>query len=617
LRYVFEEKKVNGKIYYDLVESKREGKLVRHKRLMYIGSLSNLDASQRQRLVLRINQLLVGQYHVDTPCGEIESLAIGYVGKLKSRQKGDRVSGEKVEVSGGLLDEDEHADINLKTFRTIEALEGGGVHLCHQVIELLGIPCFLADQGLWTSVQIEWMLLNLQGRLLHPVSERATALWIEEQSSAKSLMSKVQQVHGEGLRQAALNWWQVHEELEDYLYDRMDSLLDFGQSRYLYDLTNTYFEGRMLGSSLAQYGRSKEQRSDAPLVSLGLLTNEKGFIRRSHFHTGNVSEPGTLKAVYTFLKNSPGIVTDAGIGTIANVEEMALLGIPYMCVVREGFKEFEVDFEKGEYFTHYTSNGQQYGLWLQNKEHTFQIGQQRYTDWLIFVKSEAKQAKEDGIVQKQKTRFEAGLQAIRSSLTKPRGHKTITQVHQRIGRLKAKNSRVNKAFDIQTADDGKNITDMIWSYDPTAEQRNGTYIIRCSEPVKDVHQAWKDYCALTKIEAVNRCCKTDLNLRPVYHQKDEPIQAHLFLTLIACSIVQFIRNQLAKQGIRWSWKEIVRIMNTQKVVTSEFTNEHKQWFLLSNWSVPQTKAKLIYDALQLNYQPHNGFFFKIAKPPDP
>ncbi len=573
-----------------------------------------MDELGRRELVLRMNQLLVGQYQVSACDPEIELLAIRYVGKLKSRQKGHSETGERVEVSGGLLEQDEQASINLKTFETIEARDGGGAWLCHQVIELLGIPSFLSSQGKWTSAQIEWMLLNLQGRLLHPVSERATALWVEEQSTSKSLMNEVKQVHGRGLRQAALHWWDCQEDLEDYLYERIDDLVEYGESRFLYDLTNTYFEGRMQGSDLAQYGRSKERRSDAPLVSVGLLTNEKGFIRRSHYHAGNVSEPGTLESVYEFLENSPGIVTDAGIGTKANVEELALRGIPYICVVREGFKEFEVDFEQGRYFTHQTSNGQQYGLWLQSKEHRFQIGEQTYTDWLIFVKSEAKQAKEDGIVQKQKERFEAGLKAIRSSLNKARGHKTVAQVNQRLGRLKAKNTRVGKAFDIHTPDDGKNITDLNWTYDPSAEQRNGTYIIRRSEPVEDLHQAWKDYCALTEIEAVNRCCKSDLNLRPVYHQKDHTIQAHLFLTILGCTIVHFIRHQLAKANIRWSWKEIVRVMDTQKAITSEFANEQQEWFLLSNWSVPKPKAKQIYDALNLDYQPYKGFFFKIAKP---
>jgi len=135
--------------------------------------------------------------------------------------------------------------------------------------------------------------------------------------------------------------------------------------------------------------RSKEKRSDAPLVSIGLLTNEKGFIRRSHFHAGNVSEPGTLETMYEFLEKSPGVVTDAGIGTTANVEEMAVRNIPYICVVREGFKEYEVDFESdfvGEHFTHQTSNGQEYGVWLQSRVHTFQVNEKTYADTLIFVK---------------------------------------------------------------------------------------------------------------------------------------------------------------------------------------------------------------------------------------
>jgi transposase len=578
---------------------------------MYLGKLTKLAEADYPLLLKRIQQLLVGQYH-GVSSEEVERLAIKYVGQLRANQEGNIKGGERVEVEGGLLTEQKLARIDLSSYQPISALEGGGAWLCHQVINLLGIPSFLENENKWTASEIEWMLLNLQGRLLHPSSERATALWVEERSSVKGLMSEVQRVHDDGLRASALNWWSIHQPLEDYLYERLSGLLEFDSLRYLYDLTNTYFEGRMLGSTLAQYGRSKEKRSDAPLVSIGLLTNELGFIRRSHFYSGNVSEPGTLENVYEFLENSPGVVTDAGIGTAANVEEMVIRQIPYMCVVREGFKEYEIDFEQGEHFIHKTSNGKEYGVWLQSREHQFMVEQKSYTDWLIFVKSEAKQAKEDSMIAKQKTRFEIGLAAIAESLTKARGHKSIARVHQRIGRLKSKNTRVSKAFDIQVTDDNKNVTSLIWTYDSTYEKRNGTYIIRRSAPITDLKEAWKDYCSLSEIEAVNRCCKTDLNLRPVYHQKDEAIQAHLFLTLIACTIVQFIRHQLAKHNIRWSWKEIVRIMDTQKVVNSQFTNDQKEWFLLSNWSLPDTKTKEIYDALNLDYQPIAGFFFKIT-----
>ncbi len=615
MHYVFEEKKVRGRIYYDLVENKREGKKIKHNRLMYIGSLSGLDVDQRSALVARMEQLLCGQYLSLCLDSEVESLAIQYVGKLKSRQAGHSEVGDGLDVSGGLLESEEHASIDLSTFRTLEGRQGGGSWLIHQVLENLGIKDFLSALESWTPEQVEWMLLNLHGRLLHPVSERGTALWLEEASSSKALMSEVREVHGQGLRRSALDWWSVHDEVEDYLYSRMDALLGFGKTRYLYDLTNTYFEGRMQGSDLAQRGRSKEKRADAPLVSMGLLTNEAGFIRRSHFYAGNISEPGTLEDVHKFLKDSPGVVTDAGIGTQANIEELARLAIPYISVVRSGFEEFEIDFEQGEYFLHQTSNGQEYGLWLQSRKHTFKIGEDTYTDWLIFVKSEAKQRKEDGIVNKQKARFEAGLSAIQNSLDKPRGHKSIGQVHQRIGRLRNKYGRVSKAFKVQCSDDGKNITALKWDYDASNEKRNGTYIIRRSEPITNLHQAWKDYCALSEIEAVNRCCKTDLNLRPVYHQKDESIQAHLFLTALACNIVQFIRYQLRQNGITASWKEIVRIMDTQKSITSEFANKERQWFLLANWSEPEPKARRIYKALKLKYKPHSGFFFKIQKAP--
>lgn len=580
--------------------------------MLYLGNLSSISLSEQKDLLHRIQQLQVGQYHAVSKNPEVERLAIKYGGELEGIKHKKEKGAGSLEVSGGVLEKEELAKIDLNSYKVISALEGGGSWLSHQAINMLGLPGFLKDQGKWSGSEIEWMLLNLQGRLLHPTSERGTALWIEERNSVKGLMSEVQHVHDEGLRQSALNWWSVKEELEDYLYERISELLEFGKLRFLYDLTNTYFEGRMLGSKLASYGRSKEKRSDAPLVSIGLLTNELGFIRRSHFYAGNVSEPGTLEKVYEFLENSPGVVTDAGIGTVANVEEMAVRAIPYICVVRTGFKNYKVDFESGEHFIHHTSNGQKYGVWLQSKSHTFEVNGESYTDWLIFVKSEAKQAKEDSMVNQQKVRFEKGLQEIGKSLTKTRGRKSIAQINQRIGRLKAKNSRVNKAFNIHTTDDNKNITSLTWDYDSSDEQRNGTYIIRRSERIDNLQQAWKDYCSLSKIEAVNRCCKTDLNLRPVYHQKDETIQAHLFLTLIACTIVQAIRHQLAKKNIRWSWKEIVRIMDTQKVVNSQFSNELNEWFLLSNWSQPDFKAKQIYDALDFKHQPLAGFFFKLA-----
>jgi len=101
-----------------------------------------------------------------------------------------------------------------------------------------------------------------------------------------------------------------------------------------------------------------------------------------------------------------------------------------------------------------------------------------------------------------------------------------------------------------------------------------------------------------------------LNRRPVYHQKDDSIKAHLLLTIIACGVVHFILHRLAKQGIHWSWKEVVRVMNTQKTVFSEFQNNNSEYILYSQWSKPEPKAAQIYDALKYEHARDPGFFFK-------
>jgi transposase len=543
---------------------------------------------------------------------EVERLAIHYVGKYYGRK-----GGRGVKAGGGLVSESEDKayGISLKSFTAIRVREGGAEWLCYQAIEELGLVEYLSEELGMPKSEVDMAVLNLLGRLIYPTSERKTALWLAEQSSALELSSvRARAAHDKALGAAALSLLEHHEAIEDYLYGQLDERLGFEGLPFLYDLTNTYFEGRMLGCELARHGRSKEKRSDCPLVSIGLLSNAWGFLRRTHFYAGNVSEPGTLNDVVSYIQAHNGIITDAGIATEENILALAKDGLAYLCVVRQGFGQYEASFEEAYCFEHSCSNGSRYKVWLEARQHSFKVDGQELSDTLIFVKSEQKQAKEDSIIRLQKQRFEKGLEAIQQSLSKPRGHKKVEQVHQRIGRLRARHSRVSKAFHIQAFDDGQQVQRLEWNYDAALEQRNGTYVIRTSMPVESPQQVWQAYHALSNIEAVNRCCKTDLNMRPVYHQKDSTVKAHLFLTLLACTIVQYIRHRLAAKGIRHSWKEIIRIMNTHKTVLARFSNEDNEAFLLSQWSAPEGKAQKVYDALGYKYQPYGGFFFKITAP---
>lgn len=118
------------------------------------------------------------------------------------------------------------------------------------------------------------------------------------------------------------------------------------------------------------------------------------------------------------------------------------------------------------------------------------------------------------------------------------------------------------------------MSDLSWS--PHGEEQAiaeyGAYYLRSNVSTLDEKSIWDYYNLIREIECTNRQLKTDLNLRPIYHQTDERSEAHLFFGLLAYWVVNNIRVQLKGKGIRHYWKEIVRIMSTQKAVMTEATN---------------------------------------------
>jgi transposase len=114
---------------------------------------------------------------------------------------------------------------------------------------------------------------------------------------------------------------------------------------------------------------------------------------------------------------------------------------------------------------------------------------------------------------------------------------------------------------------------------------------------------WQFYNTIREIEATFRVLKTDLDLRPIYHQKDESTMAHLHLGLLAYWVVNTVRHQLKKEGIRSGWSEIVRTMNTQKALTTLAQNIHDQVIMIRRCSEPNQHVRKIYDALKYKYAP--------------
>ena len=235
--------------------------------------------------------------------------------------------------SPALEDNPENTDIqpvDINSISTEDSRSFGGEWLSGQMLDSCGLSHFLS-QTIDNEEMSKLISVEIISRMVHPSSELETSRWLESESSLCEMLSLPKTPDHHKLYQAARKLYARKEKVEDYLYQHFSSKYPDRMRLCLYDLTNFYFEGRKESSKLARFGRSKEKRSDAKLVSLALMTNGQGFVRRSKIYRGNISEPSTLQEVIGELapdskkdrdlfNSKPVVVMDAGIATEENLK---------------------------------------------------------------------------------------------------------------------------------------------------------------------------------------------------------------------------------------------------------------------------------------------------------
>ena len=202
------------------------------------------------------------------------------------------------------------------------------------------------------------------------------------------------------------------------------------------------------------------------------------------------------------------------------------------------------------------------------------------------------------------THFEEELGNIEAALHKKGGTKRIEKVYERLGRIKERYPAANKHYKIDIDSDGTFATAVKWKrIDVSPNSTDGVYFLRTSKTELSETDIWDIYNTLTQIEATFRVLKTDLHLRPVCHILDNNSEAHIYLGIVAYTVVATIRHQLKKAGIHHDWQNIVRIMNTQKMVVSTARDSNDQLLMIKKCSRPQPQALEIYQALNLKQMP--------------
>ena len=500
--------------------------------------------------------------------------------------------------------------VDVDTIKHTDARNVGAEWICLQAIRELGLEKFFKDEG-WSKPQIDTAIAQLITRTVYSPSELKSIDIMRDNSAVCELVSGRYdwQPGYHGVYDVAPSLYKLKDKLETHLCNATDNIFNLSNTIVIFDLTNFYFEGRKDGSVKAQFGRSKEKRSDCKLLVLALCINREGFIRYSDILSGNTADPNSLPnmvetlAGKTRVPNNPDskalVVMDAGIATEDNLKRIKEKGYNYLCVSRMRLTDYELADDMKSVKV------------LDSKKREIKLTEVKHEeggDYYLQIDSPMKAVKAESMIRKFMEGFETELQKAREALGKKGGKKNYEKVIERVGRAIQKYPSIAKYYAIEyVRDENKpeHMADIRWeiAVPDSMEKNSGTYFLRTNVETLDERTTWEYYNLTREIECTNRQLKTDLSLRPIYHQKDERSDAHLFLGLLAYWIVNTIRYKLKQKGYTSYWTEIVRVMSTQKAVTTEAVNVLGEKVLMRLCSEPTKAAENIYNMLNYKTKP--------------
>jgi transposase len=595
LRYNREKQQSDA--YYRLVESYRnvEGRVC-HRTLLNIGFIEDEYTPEQLNLTAR---LLTARYEQKLALFNVAEEAVN---KLAGHLWERIVREKRLDLTGY---SPESRYIKADSMRHSNVREIGAEWLCHQTMEDLDIAKVLHDKG-FSEEEAQLAVTQIISRAVYPASELKTASWIRENSAVCELTGyDIGKVTKDRLYESAQRLYSVKDSLEQHLSRKTNELFNIRDKIVLYDLTNTYFEGQYTDSKLAKHGRSKEKRNDARLVVLALVVNIHGFIKYSCIHEGNMADSNSMshmidKLTLNTSATQPIVVMDAGIATEANLEMVKARGYHYLCVSRSKLKDYQAVAGR-----HIVSMETKSKRQVQLKAVTSE-GQ---TDYYMEVASADKWQTANSMRLQFEKRFEGELDKIASALGRKGGIKKTNKVHQRIGRARERYPSVQYYYDIEvtTSDDKATALSLQWAKNQERyaqkEASLGIYFLRTSLLLEDEKTIWDTYNTIREIESTFRTLKTDLDLRPVYHKSDKGTMAHLHLGILAYWLVNTIRSKLKARGICSHWPEIVRIGNTQKIITTHGTNRAGILIGVRKCSDPPDELKKLQTILAIKQKP--------------
>jgi len=424
----------------------------------------------------------------------------------------------------------------------------GGVWLGLQVIERLRLFEFMDKVMPSGKEDIPWPVMAsvlVLSRLLDPSSELRIAQHLFERTALSELLGiPTDKVNDDRLYRALDALLPHKEALEKHLKQQLGELFHIDYDVLLYDVTSTYFEGQALSNEQAKRGYSRDHRGDCKQVCIALIVSKCGMPFAYELFDGNRHDSTTVKEIILNIEQKFGAadrvwVMDRGMTSEDNIEFLKTRGQHYILgTPKSTLRHYEQQLLEGNWDVVHEG--------LEVKLCPTPDGQETF----ILCRSANRHEKEKAMHDRFATRLEAGLEKIALSCTMRR--QNVLTIAQRVGRLKQQFSRAARLFDVKITElEGR--AQLSWTMPKTQSEwatlSEGCYILRSNITTWSADELWTAYIQLTQAEAAFRIHKSDLSIRPVWHQKTERVQAHILVCFLAFVLWKTLEQMCVQSGL--------------------------------------------------------------------
>lgn len=489
-------------------------------------------------------------------------------------------------------------EVNAAGVRVENLRKFGGPWMALHLIRTLQFDTFLQNVMEEGKEIVPWdvtSLILIVARLLEPSSE----LYISEQWFPKTSLSDllgVSEDHVDDNRlYRCLDKLLPHKEaLEVHLKNRMGELFDLEYDLLMYDVTSTFFEGRA-DFPLAQRGYSRDQRSDCKQVCIALVVSKCGMPLGYEVFAGNTADVTTVEHVVEMMEARYGKsdriwVMDRGMVSEDNIEFLRDGGRRYIIGTPKAMlKKFEQDLLKDDWHSIREGLEVKFVTLPKTDANELQVSAPEVSEVpcerFILCRSQERSKKEEGITQRFEKKIVDGLTRMKARCEKQK--RDPMTVEREIGRLLGQNTRAAKLFDVKVTKIDTGAARIEWSKIEASRDwatlSAGCYLLRTNVADWSYEDLWKAYIQLTEAEAAFRIHKSDLSLRPIWHQKEERVLAHIFVCFVAYVLWKTLGQICIKAGLG----------NEPRRVLAELSDIHSMDVVLPTRSGPEIRTRCI------------------------